>query len=458
MNNNSLYIGDNLTILKTLPDNSVDHIFTDPPYNTGSKKMTYKDQLQEAEWLSFMQQRLVECHRVLKETGTLLIFIDQNMQVELQNLLYTIFGKKNYITTFVWKKKSSSSAQSKYATIEHDYIIAVAKNIKKCQWNGVPQFEPKDTANSPFSQHGEKRESGNDNNKYPLFIEGQNGKLADQWISSKVGLAQSGPNQNYPLYVGDDGTQLSQRFDKVSKTDRNPETRPKECYPLHIDGWQNKPHFQVYHDGYDDCYNHPFMSTEGAAKSRPKSDDTYPIHHNSTKISLTPFPGSVEVFPMNDKKLGCWRAIPATCQKLIDADMLVVKNGKIYQKQYAHFRFNKKTCQLEPFVRTTPIRTILMGDKYPTNLRSNKEIKEIYGESRFTYAKPLDLIKNLIKIISKEGETILDIFAGTGTTGQAAFETNRQFILIQLDEGNIPELTQIRLDMKVGKDNYQIIK
>jgi hypothetical protein len=148
--------------------------------------------------------------------------------------------------------------------------------------------------------------------------------------------------------------------------------------------------------------------------------------------------------------------VPATCQKLIDANMLIVKNGKIYQKQYAHFAFDKKTGQLVPTVRTTPIRTILTGDLYPTNLRSNKEIKEIFGSSAFTYCKPKALIENLLKIVSNPGDIVCDPFAGSGTTGGAAYRLGRSFILMQLEENGIPELTKIRLNKEVGKDNYQV--
>ena len=199
---------------------------------------------------------------------------------------------------------------------------------------------------------------------------------------------------------------------------------------------------------------------------KPQNSQIYPLNVSTTKISLTAFPGSIKIYPMNGNKIDCWRSIAATTQKLIDADMLVIKYGrdgkpKIYQKQYQNYKFNKKTCQLEPFVRTNPIGTILMGDKYPTNKRSNMEIKEIFGDSLFTYSKPLDLIKNLIKVISNPGDTILDLFAGSCTTGQAAFELGRNFILIQLPEngieGEIPELGKFRLNKTIGEENYVVL-
>jgi site-specific DNA-methyltransferase (adenine-specific) len=47
--------------------------------------------------------------------------------------------------------------------------------------------------------------------------------------------------------------------------------------------------------------------------------------------------------------------------------------------------------------------------------------------------KPLELIKALISKHSKEGDIVLDCFAGSGTTGVACIETNRDFILIEQD-------------------------
>jgi DNA methylase len=345
---NTLYINDNLITLKSLPDNSVDCVITDPPYFTGNKKLTYSDSWKDEQaWIDFITPRLIEVRRVMKPSATMLINIDQNMMVELHNIIYKIFGKKNVITTFIWKKKSSCSAQSKFATVEHEYIIAVAKDIKKAKWNGVPQFEDKNSVNKEFVVQGAVNENYRPNQDYPLYHGDDPNDLTLTFEQmGNDGSKKYRPNQDYPLYHDDDGTALSQRFDKTSKTDRNPETRPEATYSLH----------------YGDK-EYPFQE-RGNGKG---PNQHYPLHTNKTKISLTPFPGSIEVKPMNGKELGCWRAIPATCQKLIDADMLVVKNGKIYQKQYAHYAFDRASGKLIPTIRTTPVRTILLGFEVKDN-------------------------------------------------------------------------------------------
>ena len=61
----------------------------------------------------------------------------------------------------------------------------------------------------------------------------------------------------------------------------------------------------------------------------------------------------------------------------------------------------------------------------------NYEIAEKHGH---VTPKPVPLIENIIKHSSNEGDTVLDPFAGSGTTGIAAFNTKRNAILIEKDE------------------------
>lgn len=59
-----------------------------------------------------------------------------------------------------------------------------------------------------------------------------------------------------------------------------------------------------------------------------------------------------------------------------------------------------------------------------------------HGKERFDHPtqKPIELIKELILKHSNEGDLILDCFAGTGTSGEAARVLNRDFILVEQDE------------------------
>ena len=73
------------------------------------------------------------------------------------------------------------------------------------------------------------------------------------------------------------------------------------------------------------------------------------------------------------------------------------------------------------------------GKRYPVdvvkfNNGNNKDRKH-------PTQKPVDLLEYLINTYTNEGETVLDFTAGSGSTGVACVNTNRNFIGIELDEG-----------------------
>lgn len=62
----------------------------------------------------------------------------------------------------------------------------------------------------------------------------------------------------------------------------------------------------------------------------------------------------------------------------------------------------------------------------------NQSDKKKYGHPT---VKPLSILENLVVNSSQEGEVVLDCFMGSGSTGVACLNTNRDFIGIELDEG-----------------------
>ena len=78
--------------------------------------------------------------------------------------------------------------------------------------------------------------------------------------------------------------------------------------------------------------------------------------------------------------------------------------------------------------------------------RGNEQLATILGKGQFDNPKPIDLIFNLIKLAENSREiTVLDFFAGSGTTGQAVMMLNkddggnRKFILCTNNENGIAE-------------------
>ena len=71
---------------------------------------------------------------------------------------------------------------------------------------------------------------------------------------------------------------------------------------------------------------------------------------------------------------------------------------------------------------------------------SNLHIKKLFGKKVFNYPKPIELIKDFIRLGNVKNEYVLDFFAGSGTTADAVMQLNaedngnRKFILVQIPE------------------------
>lgn len=61
----------------------------------------------------------------------------------------------------------------------------------------------------------------------------------------------------------------------------------------------------------------------------------------------------------------------------------------------------------------------------------NSEDKRVFGHPTI---KPLNIIQTLILNSTREGETVLDCFMGSGTTGVACAKLNRNFIGMEINE------------------------
>lgn len=74
------------------------------------------------------------------------------------------------------------------------------------------------------------------------------------------------------------------------------------------------------------------------------------------------------------------------------------------------------------------------------NNQGTTEVKSVFGKTVFDYPKPIGLIKELVSMCPREDCIVLDFFAGSGTTGEAILDynkdkkTNKQFILCTLNE------------------------
>ena len=73
MKTNTIIQGDVIKVLKTFPDESVDLVVTDPPYNIGVNYGKNKDKLSQEDYIKWCVKWIRQCERVLKENGSIYI-------------------------------------------------------------------------------------------------------------------------------------------------------------------------------------------------------------------------------------------------------------------------------------------------------------------------------------------------------------------------------------------------
>ena len=190
----NLYIeGDNLEVLKLLRETylgKVKMIYIDPPYNTGND-FVYEDDFAQSyadykgksgmfdengnmlldnyernnesngrfhtDWLNLMFPRLKVARDLLTDDGVLFISIDDAEIENLRKLSDEVFGQRNFIAQFVWKKKQGGGNDSAYVVAEHEYILCFAKNISAVSLNLDKKYKLDDAL---YPNHDEKGDYG----------------------------------------------------------------------------------------------------------------------------------------------------------------------------------------------------------------------------------------------------------------------------------------------------------
>ena len=106
---------------------SVETIYIDPPYNTGTDGFLYKNTYQHSSWLSFITDRIAASHDLLSPEGTIFISIDDNEQHKLSTLMDHIFGTNNFIINIaVISNLAGSSDQFGFAGA-HEHCLVYSR-------------------------------------------------------------------------------------------------------------------------------------------------------------------------------------------------------------------------------------------------------------------------------------------------------------------------------------------
>ena len=389
---NFLLEGDNLHSLRLLEKsykNSIDVIYIDPPYNTGKKDFVYDDVYIDSndgfihsKWLSFMYKRLIIARGLISNDGVIVISIGYQEVNNLILLCQELFDDKQVTCVTV---QTSGGKPNGGFTFVHEYLVFIAPN------NFMPNS-----------------------------------------MNFTGGIERS------PF----EGLTLS----TFSKTNR-----PNQAYPIFID--DNN------------------MNIVGIGKSLAEriKEGCYTGDPADFKFDFNEAPeGTSALWPISSKGVECvWRLIPSRLLEDWEKGYIKVIKNKAknnpnnYSIQYLPDGVIKKIISgdLEVLGRQDGAPTLILGKnrteggEIPT-IWTEKEfyttkgtdlIKDIFKSNQFSYPKPLELITEIIRAVSKENSIILDFFAGSGTTAHAVLELNkedggnRSFILCTNNENGICE-------------------
>lgn len=147
---NSIYCGDCKDTLNDFPDECVDLIYLDPPFfSNANYEVIWKDGYEvrafEDRWkggiehyISWMEERIRECHRVLKPTGSIYLHCDWHASHYLKVMMDRVFGYRNFQNEIVWHYGLGGSSPKRWQR-KHDNILFYTKSE---EWTFNPIMTP----------------------------------------------------------------------------------------------------------------------------------------------------------------------------------------------------------------------------------------------------------------------------------------------------------------------------
>ena len=156
--------GDNLELLKSLPSESMNLIYVDPPFNTGKvqsrtsyksqrvvegkrvgfkgqnykfvkeKVTSYNDAFED--YWGFLEPRIEEAWRILKPNGTFYLHLDYREVHYAKVLLDALFGLDCFLNEIIWAYDYGARSKSRWPT-KHDNILVYVKDPENYTFNNL---------------------------------------------------------------------------------------------------------------------------------------------------------------------------------------------------------------------------------------------------------------------------------------------------------------------------------
>jgi len=158
-----IHLGDNLEVIRKLPDARFDLIYTDPPFNTGRRQRRTQLRTELAEdgdrvgwsekryrttrlatrwfadafgddYIAFLEPRLEEAHRLLAPTGSFFLHLDYREVHYAKVVLDGIFGRASFMNEIIWAYDYGARSRTRWSP-KHDNILWYAKDPARYTFN-----------------------------------------------------------------------------------------------------------------------------------------------------------------------------------------------------------------------------------------------------------------------------------------------------------------------------------
>ena len=169
----------------------------------------------------------------------------------------------------------------------------------------------------------------------------------------------------------------------------------------------------------------------GNSRPSDRPGQWYPLYidRDTRQVSVDSFKGAEEIWPIDPKgERRIWRNNPEGARRDIKSgDISVIeKAGRFEIVKKSRMPKGKKP------------KTLWADSKYSATTHGTKLLIDVIGDQQFSYPKSVHLVVDCLRYWSGKTSTILDYFAGSGTTGHAVINLNREdggqrkFILVEM--------------------------
>lgn len=375
-------------------------IYIDPPYNTGNKDWVYNDHYVDANdryrhstWLEFLFRRLTLARDLLSKDGVILVSINDENRAKLELLMDEALPGMR-IGTFAWRTRTGSNADQKsFFSPDHEHVLAYG--------------------NDRFQFLGNKK-------SYEMYSNPNDDPRGD-WQKDNLTLGfsyQERPNLYFPLHDAANDIWYVPNPDRVWVYATRERLRPGQRVQTRtMEEWIEQD--QVW---FPDEQRVVVWNTTEDVMSAIDSGDV-------------PKAGRTPMLNANLPNLDFWVG------KRIGFGTPRFKRFKKDLRNATQPISSWVTPRAEQSSVEQDSNMIISG----TNDEGAKVIKEVFGAKTFNYAKPVSLIRELVRQSTAPDDLVLDFFAGSATTAQAVMELNaedgqdRRFIMVSSTEATDAE-------------------